>query len=97
VVGAPNSSNSVRLKEVALRSGCGSAVMVQRGRDLDLALVEGVSRVGITAGASAPEVLVEEVLARLRERHELSIEEIVVAEEKVIFKLPAALTATQDA
>jgi 4-hydroxy-3-methylbut-2-enyl diphosphate reductase len=97
VVGAPNSSNSVRLKEVALRSGCPQAVMVQRGRDLDLALVEGVSRIGVTAGASAPEVLVEEVLARLRERHELSIEEIVVAEEKIIFKLPAALAVPQDA
>ena len=97
VVGAPNSSNSVRLQEVALRSGCARAVMVQRGRDLDLALVEGVSRIGITAGASAPEVLVEEVLARLREGHALTIEEIVVAEEKIIFKLPAALAATQDA
>ena len=97
VVGAPNSSNSVRLKEVALRSGCPQAVMVQRGRDLDLALVEGVSRIGVTAGASAPEVLVEEVLARLREGHALTIEEIVVAEERITFKLPAALVATQDA
>ncbi len=93
VVGAPNSSNSVRLKEVALRAGCPRAVMVQRGRDLDLALLDGVSRIGVTAGASAPEVLVEEVLARLRERGPVTTEEIVVAEEKIIFKLPAALTA----
>ncbi len=93
VVGAPNSSNSVRLKEVALRAGCPRAVMVQRGRDLDLALLEGVSRIGVTAGASAPEVLVEEVLARLRERGPVSTEEIVVAEEKIIFKLPPALTS----
>ncbi|WP_424814176.1 4-hydroxy-3-methylbut-2-enyl diphosphate reductase [Roseococcus sp. YIM B11640] len=91
VVGAPNSSNSVRLVEVAGRASSAKAVMVQRGRDLDLALVDGIQRVGITAGASAPEVLVEEVLARLRERYELAIEEIVVAEEKIIFKLPAAL------
>ncbi|MBX9750985.1 MAG: 4-hydroxy-3-methylbut-2-enyl diphosphate reductase [Roseococcus sp.] len=91
VVGAPNSSNSVRLVEVAGRAGCGKAVMVQRGRDLDLATVEGVTRIGITAGASAPEVLVEEVIDRLREGYDLTIQEIVVAEEKIIFKLPAAL------
>jgi len=91
VVGAPNSSNSVRLVEVASRAGCEKAVMVQRGRELDLDAVNGYASVGITAGASAPEVLVEEVLARLRERYSLDIEEIVVAEEKVIFKLPAAL------
>jgi len=91
VVGAPNSSNSVRLVEVAGRAGCAKSVMVQRGRDLDLATVEGIARIGITAGASAPEVLVEEVIDRLREGYELTIQEIVVAEEKVIFKLPAAL------
>lgn len=91
VVGAPNSSNSVRLVEVAGRAGCAKSVMVQRGRDLDLTTVEGVARIGITAGASAPEVLVEEVIARLREGYDLTIQEIVVAEEKIIFKLPAAL------
>ncbi|MCW8086126.1 4-hydroxy-3-methylbut-2-enyl diphosphate reductase [Sabulicella glaciei] len=93
VVGAPNSSNSVRLKEVALRAGCAQSLMVQRGADLDLARLEGVSRLGITAGASAPEVLVEEVLARLRERFAVTTEEVVVAEEKITFKLPSALTA----
>lgn len=91
VVGAPNSSNSVRLVEVAGRAGCAKSVMVQRGRELDLANVEGVARIGITAGASAPEVLVEEVIDRLREGYDLTIQEIVVAEEKIIFKLPAAL------
>jgi len=94
VVGAPNSSNSVRLVEVAGRAGCARTVMVQRGQELDLKLIEGVARIGVTAGASAPEVLVEEVLARLREARELTIEEIVVAEEKIIFKLPAALAST---
>ena len=91
VVGAPNSSNSLRLVEVAERAGCPKAVMVQRGRDLDLGLVDGVSSIGVTAGASAPEVLVEEVLARLRERFTLANEEVVVAEERITFKLPAAL------
>ncbi len=91
VVGAPNSSNSLRLVEVAERAGCPKAVMVQRGRDLDLALTDGLATVGITAGASAPEVLVEEVLARLREHFAVTIEEVVVAEERIIFKLPAGL------
>jgi 4-hydroxy-3-methylbut-2-enyl diphosphate reductase len=91
VVGAPNSSNSLRLVEVAERAGCPKAVMVQRGRDLDLALADGLGTVGITAGASAPEVLVEEVLARLREHFAVTIEEVVVAEERIIFKLPAGL------
>jgi 4-hydroxy-3-methylbut-2-enyl diphosphate reductase len=93
VVGAPNSSNSVRLVEVASRAGCEKAVMVQRGQELDLDSVNGYGSVGVTAGASAPELLVDEVLARLRERYRLEIEEVVVAEEKVIFKLPAALAS----
>lgn len=91
VVGAPNSSNSVRLREVALKAGCPRAVMVQRGQELDLALVRGASRVGITAGASAPEVLVDEVLDRLRSAYSVTTEEIVVAEERITFKLPAGL------
>jgi 4-hydroxy-3-methylbut-2-enyl diphosphate reductase len=91
VVGAPNSSNSVRLREVAERAGCGRAIMVQRGRDLDLSLIGGVGTLGISAGASAPEILVDEVVSRLREAFEVTIEEVVVAEEHVVFKLPAAL------
>ena len=93
VVGAPNSSNSVRLVEVAKRAGCGTAFMVQRGRELDPAIADGMATIGVTAGASAPEVLVEEVLARLAERFTLEIEEVVVAEERITFKLPAALSA----
>jgi 4-hydroxy-3-methylbut-2-enyl diphosphate reductase len=89
VVGAANSSNSVRLREVAERSGCPRAVLVPRGRDLDPAVAEGCATVGITAGASAPEVLVQEVLTRLAERFTLTIEDVVVAEEHVTFKLPA--------
>jgi 4-hydroxy-3-methylbut-2-en-1-yl diphosphate reductase len=93
VVGAPNSSNSVRLREVAERAGCPRAVLVQRGRDLDPAIADGMATIGITAGASAPELLVEEVIARLRERFAVTTEEITVAVEDVIFKLPAPLTA----
>ncbi|HWX48753.1 MAG TPA: 4-hydroxy-3-methylbut-2-enyl diphosphate reductase [Roseomonas sp.] len=91
VVGAPNSSNSVRLREVAERAGCPRAIMVQRGADLDPSVVEGLGTIGITAGASAPEVLVEEILTKLRERFTLTLEEVVVAQETVTFKLPAAL------
>ena len=94
VVGAPNSSNSLRLVEVAERAGCPRAVMVQRGRELDPGLLDGIGTIGVTAGASAPEVLVEEVLARLAERFDLAIEEVVVAEERITFKLPAALTTS---
>ena len=91
VVGAPNSSNSLRLVEVAERAGCPRAVMVQRGRDLDPALLEGVTDLGVTAGASAPEALVQELLGRLAERYELTIEERRVTEENVVFRLPAPL------
>ncbi len=91
VVGAPNSSNSQRLREVAERAGAARAVLVQRGRDLDPAIADGCRTVGISAGASAPEVLVEEVVARLRERFAVTIEEVIVATEDVVFHLPAAL------
>jgi 4-hydroxy-3-methylbut-2-en-1-yl diphosphate reductase len=93
VVGAPNSSNSVRLREVAERAGCPRCTSTARGRDLDPAIADGLATIGITAGASAPEVLVEEVIARLRERFAVTTEEITVAVEDVIFKLPAPLTA----
>ncbi len=92
VVGAPNSSNSRRLVEVAEKQGCSHAVMVQRASDLKLTMLEGLSSVGLTAGASAPEVLVEEVIAMLREHFEVTIEEVVVRNESVVFKLPRQLT-----
>jgi 4-hydroxy-3-methylbut-2-enyl diphosphate reductase len=88
VVGAPNSSNSVRLREVAERAGAPRAVMVQRGAELDPALADGCATVGITAGASAPEVLVQEVVERLRERFEVSLEDVTVAVEDVVFRVP---------
>ena len=93
VIGAPNSSNSRRLVEVAGRSGCARAQLVQRAGDIDWSVLDGVGSLGITAGASAPEQLVEEVLAAVRERYEVRIEEVSVTEEDVTFKLPAALTA----
>jgi 4-hydroxy-3-methylbut-2-enyl diphosphate reductase len=88
VVGAPNSSNSVRLREVAERAGAPRAVMVQRGAELDPAIADGCTTIGITAGASAPELLVQEVVDRLRERFAVTTEDLTVATEDVIFRLP---------
>ncbi|MDF3074365.1 MAG: ispH [Alphaproteobacteria bacterium] len=93
VIGAPNSSNSMRLVEVARNSGCSSAHLVQRAADIDWSWLDGVRRLGITAGASAPEVLVEEVIEACRQRFDVSIEEIKVTQENVVFKLPRALVA----
>jgi 4-hydroxy-3-methylbut-2-enyl diphosphate reductase len=92
VVGAPNSSNSLRLVEVSERCGT-KAVMVQRGYEVDPAWLEGVETLGLTAGASAPETLVREVVARLAEFRTISEETVVATEEKMIFKLPRELTA----
>jgi len=90
-IGAPNSSNSLRLVEVARQAGCASAFLVQRARDLDWSLIGGVQTIGISAGASAPEILVEEVIQALAERREIEIEEVTVAVENVEFKLPREL------
>ena len=94
VVGAPNSSNSQRLVEVARKLGCGTAMLVQRAADIDWTRIDGVRRLGVTAGASAPDVLVEEVIAACRERFDVIVEEITVTSENVQFKLPRALTET---
>ncbi len=93
VVGAPNSSNSVRLAEVARDAGCERAFMVQRAGELDLASLDGVATLGLTAGASAPEILVQELIERCRTRFEVTIEEISLIEETMTFSLPRALTA----
>ncbi|SOD99963.1 4-hydroxy-3-methylbut-2-enyl diphosphate reductase [Caenispirillum bisanense] len=93
VLGAPNSSNSRRLVEVAKGEGCDRAVLVQRAADIDWAQLDGVRRLGITAGASAPEVLVEEVVEAARRRHTVTVEHASVTEETITFKLPRALSA----
>ncbi len=95
VVGAPNSSNSQRLVEVAKTAGCKKAMLVQRASDIDWDLFEGVERLGITAGASAPEILVNEVLTACKERFEVTVNEIDGRAENVTFKLPRVLTDAQ--
>ena len=88
VVGAPNSSNSVRLVEVAKRAGAPEARLVQSAADLDRAWFDGVQTMGVSAGASAPEELVEDVLTQIAGFRKLTIEEVRVASEDVVFKLP---------
>jgi len=91
VVGAPNSSNSQRLREVAEREGCKVAILAQRASDLDWSRFEGIKSLGITAGASAPEVIVEEIMGAFAERYELHVETVSAAEENEFFPLPRSL------
>ncbi len=91
VIGSPNSSNSVRLVEVAERAGCPSAALIQRAAEIDWDSFKGVSRLGVTAGASAPEVLVDEIIDAFRARFEVTVETVTSAEESITFKLPREL------
>jgi len=91
VVGAPNSSNSKRLVEVGARAGCNYAQLVQRASDIDWRALEGISSMGITAGASAPEVLINEVVDAFKARFDVTVEMVVTAEENVEFKVPRVL------
>jgi len=93
VIGAPNSSNSRRLVEVGRAAGCGYAQLVQRAGDIDWRALEGIGAVGITAGASAPEVLVNEVIDAFRARFETAVELVETATEAVEFKVPRSLRA----
>ena len=91
VVGAPNSSNSQRLREVAERAGCPKAILIQRAVDLDWTDFVGCRSVGVTAGASAPEILVEEVIDGFAERFEVDVELVRTTQEDVVFHLPKTL------
>lgn len=91
VIGAPNSSNSLRLVEVSERLGT-PAKLIQRASEIDFAWLDGVETLGLTAGASAPEVLVREVVAALAQRRTIHEREITATVEKMVFKLPRQLT-----
>ncbi|MDP4033030.1 MAG: 4-hydroxy-3-methylbut-2-enyl diphosphate reductase [Pseudorhodobacter sp.] len=91
VIGAPNSSNSRRLVEVGRAAGCAYAQLVQRSTDIDWRALAGVSAVGITAGASAPEILVNEVIDAFRARFDTVVELVETATEAVEFKVPRLL------
>ena len=92
VIGAPNSSNSVRLVEVAARAGV-KARLIERADEVDFAWLEGVGTLGITAGASAPELLVRELIDHLGTRFALASREVAAARENMLFKLPRSLEA----
>jgi 4-hydroxy-3-methylbut-2-enyl diphosphate reductase len=91
VIGAPNSSNSKRLVEVGRRAGCPYAQLVQRATDIDWRALEGIGSIGITAGASAPEELVNEVIDAFRARFDVTVEMVETAVENVEFKVPRVL------
>ena len=93
VIGAPNSSNSMRLVEVAGNYGCAKSRLVQRAADMDWDWLGDARRLGITAGASAPELLVDELIEACRARYDVSVEEVRTTEENVVFKLPRQLVA----
>lgn len=90
VIGAPNSSNSLRLVEVAARSGA-TAYLVERADNISMNWFEGVNTLGLTAGASAPEVLVREIIDALAQHFDLDEQQITTAEESIVFKLPREL------
>ncbi len=94
VVGAPNSSNSQRLREVAERAGCARAVLIQRAADIDWADFSNIRTLGVTAGASAPETLVEEVIEAFAARYHVTVETVTTADEDVMFMLPKSLRDT---
>jgi 4-hydroxy-3-methylbut-2-enyl diphosphate reductase len=83
----------MRLVEVARNYGCPRAILLQRAAEMDWHWLDGVARLGITAGASAPELLVDELIAACRERYTVTIEEVRVTDENTVFKLPRALVA----
>ena len=92
VLGAPNSSNSNRLAEVAAAEGCTKSVLIERAAELDMNWMAGVSTLGLTAGASAPEILVTELLDLFEDQYDVTVREVSVTTEDMHFSLPRALT-----
>jgi 4-hydroxy-3-methylbut-2-enyl diphosphate reductase len=91
VVGAPNSSNSKRLVEVGAKAGCSYSQLVQRATDIDWRALEGIESIGITAGASAPDVLITEVIDAFKAKYDVTVEVVETAKENVEFKVPRVL------
>ncbi|MDH5723120.1 MAG: 4-hydroxy-3-methylbut-2-enyl diphosphate reductase [Alphaproteobacteria bacterium] len=93
VIGAPNSSNSNRLVEVAIRNGCPDARLVQTASDIDWDDFKNIKSLGLSAGASAPEILVDEVIENAKEYFDITVKEVSIIQENVNFKVPKALTS----
>ena len=94
VVGAPNSSNSKRLVEVGKKAGCGYSQLVQRATDIDWRALKGIKSIGVTAGASAPEVLINEVIDAIKDRYDVMSQTVETSVENVTFKVPRVLRDT---
>ena len=97
VVGSPNSSNSLRLVEVAERAGCKIAMLVDRASDIDWSRFEGIKSLGVSAGASAPEKLVDEVIEAFAQRYDIKVEARVTAKENIAFNIPRELRTIEAA
>ena len=91
IIGSRNSSNSVRLVEVAKKAGCQNSTLMHFGKELPVEEIKKCKKIGISSGASAPEDLVQNLINNIRKSCNVSIEEVIVAEEKVVFKLPKEL------
>ncbi len=94
VIGAPNSSNSKRLVEVGKKAGCGYSQLIQRATDIDWRALKGIKSIGITAGASAPEVLINEVIDAIKDRYDVMSQTVETSVENVTFKVPRVLRDT---
>lgn len=96
VIGAPNSSNSNRLVEVGVAYGCEKAILVQRAAEIDWAWLENIGTLGLTAGASAPDILIDEVIAAAKERFDVTLEEVAITQENVVFNIPRILREAEE-
>jgi 4-hydroxy-3-methylbut-2-enyl diphosphate reductase len=96
VIGSPNSSNSNRLVEVAKVYGCANAHLVQDESTIPWSAIDNCKTLGLTAGASAPDILIENVISALKEKYDIILEEIVLAKENVVFNIPRILREAED-
>lgn len=96
VIGAPNSSNSNRLVEVGVAYGCEKAILVQRAKEIDWSWFETIHTLGLTAGASAPDVLIDEVIAAAKARFTVTVEEVAITRENVVFNIPRILRDAEE-
>ncbi len=94
MIGSPNSSNSQRLVEVGENAGCNYSQLIESDKDINWAHLHGMKSIGITAGASAPEILIKNVISSFNSRYNVTIETIESASEKVTFKVPKILRDT---
>ncbi len=96
VIGAPNSSNSNRLVEVGVAYGCEKAILVQRAAEIDWSWFENIHILGLTAGASAPDILIDEVIFAAKQRFDVSVEEVAITKENVVFNIPRILRDAEE-